>query len=220
MFGLGFSELIVMGIVGCGVAIVLLFLKKASGTPAHPLPSDIQSISLNDGPSKNDMHKKRISPSSGDIIPVNGPSKFCFMLSDLPKIDLPCWPPAEFKKLGWDEAIAEMQRQWKILRSKKIWSPYPILSYCVGSAEGPVLSDKHRMLRQIIMEDEYNEEQINVRYFLFPLRTPSYEDHAVAQLICKTKAGAKVDDIELWVDALRDGELSDENRLHIQQALR
>ncbi len=60
---------------------------------------------------------------------------------------------------------------------------------------------------------------VNVRYFLFPVKKPAHQGHAVAQVICQTKLGAQAGNFKVWVDALRENELSYENIQHIKLAL-
>ncbi|MBU1707663.1 hypothetical protein KKB28_07090, partial [bacterium] len=106
----------------------------------------------------------------------------------------------EYKK-DWDRAKREADSHLSKLLSLKIWSPYPILSYCLGAAETM-------------------DTKIHIRYFLFPLSSPTEQEHAVAQVIFETEIGASPGDIErIWVDALRENELSHDNVRHIRQAI-
>lgn len=158
-----------------------------------------------------------------DIRPVNGPARFSFLFSELSHISLPDWPPSGGSQFGWDNAVNEIKRHWPIISSKKIWSPYPILSYCIGAAEGPVdiskLSEIERIVRQTLHDDKGDDRKVHVRYFLFPLNNPDSQAQAVAQVICETIPGAPAGNIRAWVDALRENELSGENIADIKRAL-
>jgi len=128
---------------------------------------------------------------------------------------------------GWKQAIAEIQRHWNHLASKKIWSPYPITAYCVGDASAPVpissLSSEERSILETlgtIKNNEYIEKKVRVRYFLFPLRTSKEQRQAVAQVIFETEMGAEVgNNVRAWVDALREEELGPDNQRDISTAL-
>jgi cation transport regulator ChaC len=59
--------------------------------------------------------------------------------------------------------------------------------------------------------DSGGSETIKVGFFLFHHDKPTYQSQAVAQVISETKVGANISDVKMWVDALREEELSDEN---------
>lgn len=159
-------------------------------------------------------------PTEDDITPVNGPSRYSFMLSELSEIHLQDWPPPQAQEMfGWKQAIAEMQRHWSILASKRIWSPYPIAAYCVGDASAPVPSSSLSSEEQAVLALlEDSEEKVRVRYFLFPLKTSKEQRQAVAQVIFETEMGAEVSNVKAWVDALREEELGPDTLRDISTA--
>lgn len=172
----------------------------------------------------NDIFAKQPSEEAGDVVPINGSAKFSFNLASLPFIDLPDWPPGNFNGFGWSEAVIEIRRHRSIIASKRIWSPHPILSYCLWSAEGPVpteeLSPMERSIREALKKEDDDGSKISIRYFLFPHKKPAEQSQAVAQVICETKLGAAAGDVRMWVDALREEELSEENIADIKAALK
>jgi len=160
-----------------------------------------------------------------DVMPINGPAKFSFTFSNSSLVSLLDWPPVHINEFEWKSGLKEIERHWSILQTKTIWSPWPILSFCVGSVEAPLpdehLSPTQRIARQVIMErDGGGSENIKVRFFLFPHDKPTYQSQAVAQVICETKVGANIGDLKMWVDALREEELSDENLQDIRIAIK
>jgi hypothetical protein len=165
----------------------------------------------------------RTNEEDSDIRPVNGPARFCFLLSQVSPILLPDWPPSGAGKFGWDNALNEIKRHWPIISLKNIWSPYPILSYCVGAAEGPVdiskLSEIERIVMQTLHDYKDDDRKVHVRYFLFPHSNPDSQAQAIAQVICETIPGAPAGHVKIWVDALRENELSGENVADIKNAL-
>lgn len=168
--------------------------------------------------------KQKLNPSISEILPINGPSKFSFKFADLPEISLLDWPPSDAKLFGWDEAKKEIRRHWDFLSSIPIWSPYPILSYCLGSADAPSLVwdsiKEDEISRKIFEMYEERKNIVHVRYFLFPLKNPKYQNQAVAQVICETKPKSEPGDFTAWVDALREEELQPENIRDINTALK
>lgn len=161
---------------------------------------------------------------NGEILPINGKSVYSFYLINLQKVTLQDWPPPEFKKLGWNEAQQEVNRHWDILSKTKIWSPYPIRGYCIGSSEAPglinSLSGTDSIISSILQQDINEYLKVKVRYFLFPIVDSLYQHHAVAQLICETMPDAKIGELDAWIDALREDELSPENVRSINLALK
>jgi hypothetical protein len=172
-----------------GVIVAVIYMRKRR--------ESISEIAKEPGFGSNASKHKRDEAPSGkisaqvptekDITPVNGPSRYSFMLSELSEIHLQNWPllPQAEEMFGWKQAIAEIQRHWSILASKKIWSPYPISAYCLGDASAPVpissLSSEERTALEalgIIQNNEYIEEKVRVRYFLFPLKTSKEQRQA------------------------------------------
>jgi hypothetical protein len=157
------------------------------------------------------------------ILPINGPAKFSFLLENMPFVSLCDWPPAHINKHAWESGLDDFRRHWPALKAITIWSPWPILSFCVGSVEAPVcnevLSPTQRMARELLAErDGHEPKKLKLRYFLFPTNSPKYQSQAVAQLCCESKVGAPVGDVRMWVDALREDELSDESVQEIRAA--
>jgi formylglycine-generating enzyme required for sulfatase activity len=157
--------------------------------------------------------------SVDDILPINGPARFNFYLADLHEAELPDWPPDD----DWFDIRAEeeIQRHWDWLSAKRIWSPYPILSYCLGGSAAGAFSEpeEKRNLAALLSKGNHYAEKMSVRYFLFPTRKPHVQNQAVAQLICKFEPGCKATDIKVWVDALRENELEHINLEDIRIAL-
>ena len=157
-------------------------------------------------------------------MPINGPANFSFTFSNASLASLSDWPPGHIDESKWKSGLKEIERHWNILQTKQIWSPWPILSFCVGSVEAPLpnehLSPTQRLARQFIMErDGGGSETIKIRFFLFPHNQPTYQSQTVAQVICETKVGANIGDVKMWVDALREEELSDKNMEEIRVAI-
>lgn len=159
-----------------------------------------------------------------DVLPVNGSARFKFTFDMLSHISLPNWPPEGAARFGWNEATAEIKRHWPNISSKNIWAPYPILSYCVGAAEGPVdvsnLSEIERTIRKTLHDGKNHDSKIHVRFFLFPAADPVCQDQAIAQVIVETITGATQGDVRMWVDALRENELSGDNISDIEYAIK
>lgn len=158
-----------------------------------------------------------------DVFPINGPSTYSFTLSNLAFVSLSDWPPYTFNKLEWKAGLNEFGRHLTVLKDVKIWSPYPILSFCVASAVAPIpdelLSPIQRTAKQVIAErDDSKSEKLKVSFFLFPTSKPEYQSQAVAKLCCESKVGESVGKVRMWVDALRENELSDENMSDIRSA--
>ncbi len=144
-------------------------------------------------------------PIHQNLMLIKGPANYSFTFSDLNKVKLPGWPPAfttnpKLKEI-WDKADEEAQRHKKTILSLRIWSPYPILSYCLGDA--------------II-----HGERLQLCYFLFPSESPRKLTHAVAQVIFEIPLDTSSGHIErCWMDTLREHELSEDNKKHIRQFL-
>jgi hypothetical protein len=132
----------------------------------------------------------------GEVRPINGSSRFSFHLSSLREADFPDLPPP------MPTARAETDRHRSALLSMKIWSPYPARSYCFGSASS-------------------EGNKVRLQYLLFPVPSPMEQGQAVAQVVVESELGAKAGDIErIWVDALRENELSGQNKQEIEEAIR
>ena len=152
-----------------------------------------------------------------EIRPVNGPAQFSFLVGSLPRAILRDWPSfsledqpdearplMEERKRNWERAAREGGRHWIALREMQGWSPYPTESLCLGDAE---LTDDGKMVR--------------IGYFLFPTSAPTERAHAVAHLIYEAQVGAGPGEFErLWIEALRDEDLSEESRRRIREATR
>jgi hypothetical protein len=81
----------------------------------------------------------------------------------------------------------------------RIWSPYPILSYCLGEAE-------------------IRDTKLQLCFLLFPTTIPEKLTHAVAQVIFEIPLNENSGRIErCWMDTLKEYELSEDNKRHIQQ---
>jgi len=133
-------------------------------------------------------------PTVGDIVPVNGNSKFHFNFNDIHNVEIEYQPLSEAMKgaIGWDNAIRELSRHIEFISLKQIWCPYPVFSFCIGAGETTDVS-------------------FHVRFFLFPVHKPQYQNQAIAQVIFEAKYAAKSENISSWVDALHEDELSPEN---------
>lgn len=153
-------------------------------------------------------------PAVDDIKPINGPAKYSFSFADLSEVKLPGWPPPEHNPHQWSAAKTEFNRHWGTVKEKRIWSPYPILSYCLGTASAPVpdehLTPTQRIARSVINERD-GGEKVSVCYFVFPARAPEAQFQAIAQVVCETKPGAAPGDVRMWVDALGEEELEPEH---------
>ena len=150
------------------------------------------------------------------VLPINGPARISFTLAHLAFVSLSDWPPDGVNKYEWKTGLDEFARHLPVLKTATIWSPWPILSYCVGSVEAPVpdetLTPIQRMRREFLAERDGREpDALKLRFFLFPTSTPEYQSQAVAQLCCESKVGAPVGEVRMWVDALREDELSDQS---------
>jgi len=223
----GYVILLMLLVLGAIVAVIYMRKRKGS-IPEIAIESDSGSNASKH--KRDEVPSGKISvqvPTEDDITPVNGPSRYSFMLSELSEIYLQDWPPPQAEEMfGWEQAIAKIQRHWSILASKKIWSPYPISAYCVGDASAPVPSSSLSSEEQAVLEllrdsqdTEDSEEKVRVRYFLFPLRTSKEQPQAVAQVIFETEIGAEVGNVRAWVDALREEELGTDNLRDISTAL-
>lgn len=134
-------------------------------------------------------------PDANDVLPMNGPARYVFRLADLKEAPLSDW------RLNIATATEmEIRRHWPLLSTKRVWSPYLIHSYCIGAAQ-------------------HEGTYLFVRYFLFPSSQPFVQNQAVAQLICNVEPGPHSTNIKLWVDALRENELSNDNIEDIRAAL-
>lgn len=150
---------------------------------------------------------ERVAADARQAMPIHGPAKFSFTLSELRAVTLSDWPHfamatdgpearrfMDEAKRNWDQAEGEARRHWSVVQAITAWSPYPSRSYCLGAAE--VVG-----------------EMIRMRHRAGPC--------GVAQLIYEARVGAASGGIQrAWVDPLREDELSDENRRHISQAPR
>jgi|GEM_PF-4326098 len=159
-----------------------------------------------------------------DIKPINGDSKYSFKLSQFPEVQLSDWPTLDAKEFGWDAAKKEIARHWDILSGMSIWSPYPTLSYSLGGADAPFLVwdelIKNEINRKIVEMDIERNSKVHIRYFLFPIKNPEYQDQAVAQVMIEMMPNAAPGDFKAWVDALGNDELSPENFTDIRNAIR
>lgn len=163
-----------------------------------------------------------VLPPGQDGKPRNAPARHSFRLAELIPCLLPEWPPTAALGLGWDEAVATLQRHWAILCRKPFWTPYPILSYCLAFAQGsPASAEIGSEAAATIRRNrgpEAPDELISVSFFLFPCISPRAEGQAIAKLICMTADGASPGNVGFWVDALGESELDDRNRRDIQRA--
>jgi hypothetical protein len=137
-------------------------------------------------------------PGPQDVVPINGAANYNVRLVELQQARLPDWPPNA--NMITEDAESEIRRYWNFVAARRIWSPYPILSYCLGAAT-------------------YRGGELLARYFLFPVRDPSVQNQAIAQLVCKLKEIDGSTNVNLLVDALREDELSTENLEDIRNAL-
>ena len=147
--------------------------------------------------------KPKASPEFQDLMLVSSPANHFFLFSDLVEIKLPDWPPAFTNnptlKANWDKAEKEAQRHKNNLLSLRIWSPYPILSYCLG-------------------EVEIRQTRLQLCFLLFPTTVPKKLTHAVTQIIFEIPLDEASGSIErCWMDTLKEYELSEENKRHIRQ---
>lgn len=146
-----------------------------------------------------------------DVLPCNGPRRYPVRLGDVRRIR-PKWPgyvPPEVycrddplfhfaEKMLASSADSAYPDPVRLL----VWSPYPTCSYCFG----------HFGL--------HTAGKPWARYWLFPTPEPTQQNHAVAQLIIEFSQTAKGDtEFRCWVDALRENELTEENRKQIAEAL-
>ena len=63
------------------------------------------------------------------------------------------------------------------------------------------------------------EPKVKAYFLLFPRKNPTHSWQAVAQLIFEASIYAKDGHVRLWVDSLREEELSDENLTDIRTAI-
>lgn len=141
-------------------------------------------------------------PVAQDLMLIKGPASFSFTFSTLTKVKLPGWPPVFTNnpklKAVWDKANEEARRHKNTILSLKVWSPYPIISYCLG-------------------DTTIRGEKLQLCYFLFPTKSPEKLTHAVAQVIFEIPLGRASVHIErCWMDTLREHELSEDNKKHIR----
>lgn len=136
--------------------------------------------------------------SVSTIVPINGPSNYCFKLEELDSVKLTDWPPhgAEIES----RVVMELSRHWPDLSSKVVWVSYPIFSYCLGWAE-----ERDGLIRG--------------QYFLFPMTSAKYQGQALAQVMCEINIGAPPGEFKAWVDALRENELDEHNRRELKDAI-
>jgi hypothetical protein len=133
---------------------------------------------------------------------IDSKAKPTFSLSDLQEVKLPEWPPASEDnpelKMNWDKAEAEAQNHLSHIFSLKMFSPYPILSYCLGEAV-------------------IHGSRLQLCYLLFPTPTPKKLTHAVAQIVFEAPLGTNGGHLEkFWMDVLREEELSEDNKIHLR----
>ncbi len=132
---------------------------------------------------------------------IGSKMKSTFSLSDLQEVKLPEWPPASCDnpeiRMNWDKAEAEAQNHLSHIFSLKMFSPYPILSYCLGEAV-------------------IHGSKLQLCYLLFPTLSPKKLTHAVAQVVFETPLATNGGHLErFWMDVLREEELSRDNKIHI-----
>ena len=161
--------------------------------------------------------------STEDIIPINGPKKYSFTLSTIKQLFQPDWIDA-VNEYAWEAGLREIERHQDLIRRRKIWSPWPILSYCIGEVEAPIPEDRmsplERAIRQSVMESNKSElKKVTVRFFLFPCLQPESQSQSVAQIICEVLVGADPVRVRMWVDALGEKELTEENVLDIKSSM-
>lgn len=147
--------------------------------------------------------KHKTSPEFQDLMLISSPANFFFLFSDLMEVKLPDWPPAFTNnpklKATWDKAEEGAQRYKDDILSLRIWSPYPILSYCLGEAK-------------------ISETKLQLCFLLFPTTIPKKLTHAVAQVIFEIPLDETSGCIErCWMDTLKEYELSEDNKKHIGQ---
>lgn len=137
-----------------------------------------------------------------ELQPLDGPSRHCFRLADLHQTRLPDWPPSAIRNDPernrlWQDAERVAEEHRAVIASAAIWSPYPARSSCLGAAEteGP---------------------RARVRFLLFPLPWPVTQSQAVAQAVFEIDRARG--EIRGWVDALRESELTDNNRREIRES--
>lgn len=158
---------------------------------------------------------------SEDVVPINGSKTFSFTLSALIKISHPEWIEI-INQYQWKQGLSEIGRHWDYIEKKRIWSPWPAISYCIGDVEIPIPEDKmsptEKMVHEILMQGRpLDLAKAVVRFFLFPVEKPKSQSESVAQLICESPIGSEHWGLRMWVDALRPEELSDENIIDIQR---
>jgi hypothetical protein len=154
-----------------------------------------------------------------DVFPINGPRNYSFTLSSILLLTSPAFVDI-LNEYAWEAALSEMGRHQGI-KTARIWSPWPILSYCVGEADAPIPEEKMSPLERAIRQipgDKLEIAKATVRFFLFPCIQPEYQDQAVAQLVCELPIGASFSAVRMWVDALREEELTEENISDINSA--
>ncbi len=133
---------------------------------------------------------------------IDSKTKSTFSLSDLQEVKLPEWPPAfednSELKMNWDKAEAEAQNHRSYIFSLKMFSPYPIHSYCLGEAV-------------------IHGSKLLLCYLLFPTFSPKKLTHAVAQIVFEAPLGTNGGHLErFWMDVLREEELSEDNKMHLR----
>lgn len=151
------------------------------------------------------MAKKcKTSPVVHNLRLVDRQAKSTFSLSNLQEVKLPEWPPAYCDnpeiKMNWDKAEAEAQHHHSHIFSLKVFSPYPIVSYCLGEAV-------------------IHGSKLQLCYLLFPTYVPRKLTHAVAQIVFEAPLGSSNGGGHLerfWMDVLREDELSEDNKIHLK----
>jgi hypothetical protein len=135
-----------------------------------------------------------------ELQPLSGPARHRFRLADLHQTQLPDWPPAAIRSdadryQAWQEAERVAEQYQATIASASIWSPYPARSSCLGAAEavGPCA---------------------RVHFLLFPVPWPVTQNQAVAQAVFEIDPSRGA--VRGWVDALRESELTDDNRREIR----
>ncbi len=137
-----------------------------------------------------------------ELYPLSGTPRHRFRLDDLHQSRLHDLPPAIVRndpqrQRAWEEAEHAAEQHRRTIASATIMSPYPARSTCLGAAEA-------------------DETTVRLHFLLFPGVWPVSQNQAVAQAIFEIDRTGGA--IHGWVDALRDSELTDDNRREIRES--
>jgi hypothetical protein len=136
------------------------------------------------------------------IQPLEGQASHEFRLAALHRAHLPDWPPPAIRNdperyRVWEAAQRVVEAHWTAIGSAMIFSPYPARSMCLGAAQA-------------------DGSRYRIGFLLFPVFWPISDSQAFAQAVFEVDEGSG--ELRGWVDALGEGELTEEHRRGLQES--